>query len=57
MTILVFKLFGIQHIEFNISFLWMLVSAVGILVVALLASGISGLKVRRLRPVEMITED
>lgn len=57
MTILVFKIFGIQHIEFNISFLWMLVSAVGILVVALLASGISGLKVRRLRPVEMITED
>lgn len=57
MAVMVFKIFGIQHIEFNISFIWMLVAGIGILLVALLASGLSGLKVRRLRPVEMITED
>ncbi len=57
MAVTVFKIFGIQHIEFDISFIWMLVAGIGILLVALFASGLSGLKVRRLRPVEMITED
>ena len=57
LCVLIFSLFGIKHVDFNISFIWMIISAVGILAVALIASGLSGLKVRRLRPVEMITEE
>ncbi|MBQ8950822.1 MAG: ABC transporter permease [Eubacterium sp.] len=57
LTVLIFSFFGISHVDFDISFIWMLVTAVGILLVALIASGLSGLKVRRLKPVEMITEE
>jgi ABC-type transport system, involved in lipoprotein release, permease component len=57
LCVLIFSLFGIKHIDFNISIIWMILSAIGIIAVALIASGLSGLKVRILRPVEMITEE
>ena len=57
LTVLIFSFFGISHVDFDISFIWMIVTAVGILLVALIASGLSGLKVRSLKPVEMITEE
>lgn len=53
----IFSMFGITSLEFNISFIWIALTIVGIFAVALVASGVSGLKVRMLRPVEMITED
>ncbi|MCR5339499.1 MAG: ABC transporter permease [Lachnospiraceae bacterium] len=54
---IIFSLFGIQQVFFEIPALWMLVSAIGIIAVALLASGLSGLRVKGLKPVEMITEE
>lgn len=57
LTLLIFSLFSIKHVDFSISITWMFISAVGILAVALAASCLSGLKVRRLHPVEMINGD
>ena len=54
---IIFSLFGIRRLQFAISPVWMLLSAVGIVGVAFLSAGISGLRVRSLRPVEMIVED
>ena len=41
LTVLIFSFFGISHVDFDISFIWMIVTAVGILLVALIASGLS----------------
>ena len=57
MCMIIFSLFGIRHVDFGISPAWMIASAAGIIAVALLTSGVSGLRVRGLRPGEMITED
>jgi hypothetical protein len=54
---IIFSLFGIRKLEFAISPVWMLLSAAGIMAVALLSAGISGLQVRSLKPVEMIMEE
>lgn len=52
-----FSLFVIKNITFSISPVWMIVSVTGIVLVALLTSAAAGLKVRGLKPAEMICED
>ena len=52
-----FSLFEMNDIAFHISPIWMLLTVVGILLIAVLTAGFEGLKVKRLIPVEMITED
>ncbi len=52
-----FSYMGIRKVEFNQSFLPMLMVAVGITAVALITSYLAGRKVKKLVPVEMITEE
>ncbi|MCR4609926.1 MAG: FtsX-like permease family protein, partial [Eubacterium sp.] len=52
-----FSLFAVKSIPFNISFIYMIITIMGIILVAVLTSGFAGLKVNGLKPVEMITED
>ncbi len=53
----IFAMFGIKKLVFDISPIAMLITAVSIIAVALVTSGLIGLKVRKLNPVEMITEE
>ncbi len=53
----IFSMFGIRKITFDISLTAILITAAGIIAVALITSGLIGLKVRKLQPVEMITEE
>ncbi|MBR0147525.1 MAG: hypothetical protein IJM25_12805 [Eubacterium sp.] len=53
----IFAMFGIKKVDFTISVLAILITAAGIIAVALVTSGLFGLKVRKLQPVEMITEE
>ncbi len=48
---------GIQQVHFHISVLWMLVVFLGIVFVAMMTSGLAGLKVKKIIPIEMITEE
>lgn len=48
---------GVKKIEFGIGLHWILVAALGIILVAILTSAVAGLKVKKLIPVEMITEE
>jgi hypothetical protein len=52
-----FSLFAIQKVDFNIPAVYIMITVSGIICVALLSSGTAGLKVRKLKPIEMITED
>ena len=52
-----FSLFAVKSIPFNISFIYMIITILGIITIAILTSGFAGLKVNGLKPVEMITED
>ncbi|MCR4642348.1 MAG: ABC transporter permease [Lachnospiraceae bacterium] len=52
-----FSLFVVKNVCFSISGVWMLVSFAGIILTAAAAAALAGLKVRSLKPVEMITED
>ena len=52
-----FSLFEMNDIAFRISPVWMILTVTGILLIAVLTAGFEGLKVKRLIPVEMITED
>ncbi len=52
-----FSLFVIKSVTFNIAFGWIIITVVGIIAVALFASAIAGIRVRKLKPVEMITEE
>ena len=51
------SMFGIRKITFDISFFYVIITAVSIILVALITSGLLGRKVRKLNPVEMITEE
>ena len=51
-----FSLFVIRNVTFDISVFWRLVCFAGIIITAILAAAAAGLKVRGLKPVEMITE-
>jgi hypothetical protein len=53
----ILAMFGIKKIEYGISIPAILLSAGAIILVALITSGLLGLKVRKLNPVEMITEE
>ena len=53
----VFSGFGIKKVCFDIPFVYMLATVAGIVLVAVVTSGLAGLKVRKLNPVEMITEE
>ncbi|MBO7339102.1 MAG: ABC transporter permease [Lachnospiraceae bacterium] len=53
----VFSLFALKKVDFGISIPWVVITIVGIAVVAILTSAAEGLRVRRLRPVAMITEE
>ena len=53
----VFSGFGIKKVSFDIPFIYMLTTVAGIVLVAIITSGLAGLKVRKLNPVEMITEE
>ena len=52
-----FSIFVMKSVPFNIPTYYMLVTVVGIMAIAILTSGSAGLKVRGLKPVEMITEE
>ena len=54
---LIFMAFGIKELDFDISIAAMLITGISILLVAVLTSGLFGRKVRKLQPVEMITEE
>ena len=51
------SMFGIRKMTFDISFFYVIITAVSIILVALITSGLLGRKVRKLNPVEMITEE
>ena len=57
LTLTVFSFFGMRSIDYKLPLSWILVTAVVILASAVITSGILGMKVRRLKPVEMIAED
>ena len=46
-----------EKIKFNISVFYIILSVVGIVVTAAVVSGLLALRVRKLNPVEMITEE
>lgn len=48
---------GIQKCPFTINFFWMAVTVIGILLVATAASFLSAVKIRRIEPVRMLTEE
>lgn len=53
----VFSLFVMKNIPFNILPHYLIIVVAGIVVIAILTSALAGLKVRSLKPVEMITEE
>ena len=50
-------MFGVEKIKFHISVFYIIISVVGIVVTAAVVSGLLALRVRKLNPVEMITEE
>ena len=57
LCLVIFSLFGMKSMDFNLPIIWILLTAVVILVSAIITSGVLGLKVRTLKPVEMIVEE
>lgn len=51
-----FSIFAMKSLPFNIPVYYMVITIIGIVAIAILTSASAGLKVRQLRPVEMITE-
>ncbi len=52
-----FSFFAIKKIDFAVSPVYIIVTMVGIILAALITSSVAGLRVRNLKPVEMITEE
>ena len=52
-----FSLFGMKSMEFKLPMLMIIATGIGILVVALFTSALLGIRVRKLKPIEMITEE
>lgn len=48
---------GIQKCPFSIHPIWMLVTVIGIIVVAIITSFLSSVKIRKIQPVQMLTEE
>ena len=57
LCLLVFSFFGMKSINFNLPPIWVSGTAIAILAVAIITSGLLGLKVHGLKPVDMITEE
>ena len=55
--ILIFSLFGMRKICFNTPVMWMLFTLAAIAFMAVASAGVLGLRVRKMKPVEMITEE
>ncbi len=53
----IFSLFGLKKIDFLTPLHWKALTVVSIVIVAALTSAIIGLRVRKMKPVEMITEE
>ena len=53
----IFSLFGLKKIDFYTPLHWKALTVVSIVVVAAITSAIIGLRVRKMKPVEMITEE
>ena len=53
----VFSLFAFKKVEFSVRYLDIFLTMAGIVLIAILTSAIAGLRVKRLKPVEMITEE
>ena len=53
----IFSLFGMKRVNFGASLSFKAVSALGIVLMAVATAAVMGLRVRRCRPVEMITEE
>lgn len=52
-----FSIFSIRKVDISIPVMWTVVCFIGMICVAILSSAFAGARVRRLNPVEMITED
>ncbi|MCI8410265.1 MAG: FtsX-like permease family protein [Lachnospiraceae bacterium] len=48
---------GIQKCPFSIHPIWMLVTVIGIILVAIITSFLSSVKIRKIQPVQMLTEE
>ncbi len=48
---------GIEKCPFTINVQWMAITVIGIVVVAIVASGVSAMKIRKIEPVKMLTEE
>ena len=57
LTITILSLFGIEKVSFHIPAGYMAFTAAAILAVALATAGLLGLRIRKINPVEMITEE
>ena len=57
LTLAILSIFGIERLPFHIPAGYMAVTAAAILAVALGTAGLLGLKVRKINPVQMITEE
>ena len=57
LCITAFSIFGLEKVPFHVPVFYMIATGLAILAVALATAGIFGLKVRKINPVEMITED
>ena len=53
----IFSLFGLKKIDFFTPIHWKILTVVSIVVVAAITSAVIGLRVRKMKPVEMITEE
>ena len=57
LCLVIFSLFGVKSMDFNLPLVWIGLTAVVIFASAVITSGVLGLKVRTLKPVEMIVEE
>ena len=57
LCLVIFSLFGMKSMDFNLPLVWIGLTAVVIFASAVITSGVLGLKVRTLKPVEMIVEE
>ena len=57
LCITAFSIFGLEKVPFHVPVFYMIATGLAILAVALVTAGIFGLKVRKINPVEMITEE
>ena len=53
----IFSYFELSNLVINLSPVWMVITFIGILAIAIGTAAIEGLKVKKLNPVEMITEE